>query len=90
MILFFKTFITRLKLMMLIYRGRPRDTLLLADTLVDEDAKKRNTASYPFCTIIENNGALKEKFFRNKKQAEDIMNKNLLNMKCSWMFERRK
>ena len=89
MILFFKNFITRLKLMNSVFRGRPKDTLLLADTLVDEKVKEENKRVYPFCSITQNNNSLEEKYFRNKQDAESSMHKNLAESKCSWMFERR-
>jgi len=70
------------------YQGRPKDTLELADKLVDEKEREKRRDKYPFCAYTQEGDAAKATYHRKREQAERKMYRNLQNSKCSWLKKR--
>ena len=88
MIMFLKKALTVAKVFIAAYRGRPLDTLRLADTLVDEGEREKRIATYPFCVHTEEKGQLASSYFREEAPALEKMHRALGNSRCAWTRKR--
>ena len=88
MIIFFKKAITVVKVVVAAYKGRPADTLRLADTLVDTKEREKRVHTYPFCVHTEEEGKIDSSYFREKDAALEEMNEALGRSRCAWIKER--
>jgi hypothetical protein len=70
------------------YQGRAKDTLELADKLVDEKEREKWRDKYPFCAYTQEGEDAKVTYHRKREQAERKMYGDLQNSKCSWLKKR--
>ena len=80
---------TLLRVMVAAYLGRPKDTLELADKLVDEKEREKRRDKYPFCAYTQEGDApAKVTYHRRREHAERKMHRYLQSSKCSWLKKR--
>ena len=89
MMIFFKKALTVFKVAVAAYKGRPIETLKLADTLVDTKEREKRVGTYPFCVHTEEEGKVDSSYFREQGAALEKMHDALEKSRCAWIRERK-
>jgi|TARA_R110002012_G_scaffold50104_2_gene129716 hypothetical protein len=88
MMIFFKKALTVFKVAIAAYKGRPVETLKLADTLVDTKEREKRVGTYPFCVHMEEEGKVGSSYYREQDVALKKVHGALAESRCAWMRKR--